>query len=89
MKRLRRLRLDGGLEAVLESSGHVLQVSHSAGTSGSSSLSLQCPVVRSQFGSWVAARSTGLLLRMERTTSTSLAQNVRLVVSLSHRWSTL
>ena len=42
------LRLgDTGLETVLESSRNVLQVSHSTGTSGSSSLSLQSPVVGS------------------------------------------
>lgn len=83
------LSLDGGLEAVVESSGDVLQVRHSTGTGSSSSLSLQSPVVRSQLSSWVTARSTGLLLSVERTTTTSLTQNVRLVVSLTHRWSTL
>lgn len=81
--------LDGGLETVVESSGHVLQVSHSTGTGSSSSLSLQSPVVRSHLGSWVATRSTGFLLSVERTTAASLTQNVRLSVSLTHRWSTL
>lgn len=83
------LGLDGGLEAVLESSGHVLQVGHSTGTGGSSSLGLESPVVGSHLGSRVAARGAGLLLSVERTTATSLTQNVRLVVSLTHRWSTL
>mgnify|MGYP007113948859 CR=1 FL=1 len=81
--------LDGGLETVVESSRHVLQVRHSAGTGSSSSLGLQSPVVGSHLGSRVTARRTGLLLSVERTTATSLTQNVRLVVSLSHRWRTL
>lgn len=84
-----RLGLGRGLEAVVESSGDVLQVGHSAGTGGSSSLSLHGPVVGSHLGRWVSARSTGLLLSVERTTATSLAQNVRLSVSLTHRRSTL
>lgn len=52
-RRLRRLALAGGagalglagLETVLESSGNTLEVSHAAGTSGLSSLSLLRPVV--------------------------------------------
>lgn len=81
--------LDGSLEAVVESSGNVLQVGHSTGTGSSSSLSLLGPVVRSHLGVRVAARSTLSLSGVQSTTSTSLAQDVRLVVSLTHRWSTL
>ena len=78
------LRLgDTSLEAVLESSRHVLQVAHSAATGSSSSLGLSTPVVGSHLGSWVTARSAGLLLDVERTLTTSVAQSVRLVVTLT------
>lgn len=87
MKRL--LRLNGGLETVVESSADVLQVGHSTGTGSSSSLSLLGPVVRSHLRRWVATRSTSLLLGVQRTTTASVANDVRLVVSLTHRWSTL
>ena len=74
---------DTSTEAVPESSRDVLQVSHSTGTSSSSSLSLSTPVVASGLGSWVATRSTGLLLDVEGTTATSVAQSVGLVVLLT------
>ena len=77
------------LEAVLESSRDVLQVGHSPGTGGSPSLGLGAPVVRSDLGRGVATRSAGLLLAVERALAASLAQSVRLVVSLTHRRSTL
>lgn len=78
-----------GLEAILESSRNVLQVSHSAGTGCSSSLSLGSPVERSHLGGGVSARGTSLLLRVERALATSVAQDVGLVVTLTHRGSTL
>lgn len=78
-----------GLETVLSSSSNVLQVLHTTGTGSSSSLSLQSPVVGSQLSSWVTTRSTGLLLDVERTTTTSVTQSVGLVVTLTERWSTL
>lgn len=77
------------LETVLESSSDVLQVSHSTGTSSVSSLSLLAPVVRSGLSRWVTTRSTGLLLNVEGTTTTSVTQSVGLVVTLTERWSTL
>jgi hypothetical protein len=77
------------LETVLSSSSNVLQVLHTTSTGGVSSLSLQSPVVRSQLSSWVTTRSTGLLLDVERTTTTSVTQSVGLVVTLTERWSTL
>lgn len=69
-----------GLEPVFEFSGDVFQVSHSTGTSGSSSFSFSTPVVRSHFSSWVSTRSTGLFLTMERSFTTSFTQSVRFVV---------
>jgi hypothetical protein len=45
-------------EAVLELPGDFLQVPHSTGTGGLSSLSLQAPVVRSELGGRVTALST-------------------------------
>lgn len=78
-----------GLETVLESSGNVLQVSHSTGTGSVSSLSLLTPVVRSSLSSWVTTGRTGLLLNVEGTTTTSVTQSVGLVVTLTERWSTL
>lgn len=71
------------METVLEFSWNGLQVSHSTGTGGSSSLSLGSPVVGSNLGSWVTARSTGLLLDVEGTLTTSVTQSVRLVVTLT------
>ena len=71
------------LEVVLESSGNVLEVSHTTGTGSSSSLSLQSPVVGSQLGSWVTTRSTSLLLDVERTLTASVTQGVGLVVTFT------
>lgn len=67
----------------------MLQVSHAASAGGGSSLSLGAPVVRSHLGSRVTASRTGLLLAVERPLAASLTQSVRLVVSLTHRRSTL
>lgn len=81
---LSRLRLSfTRLETVLESSGNVLEVSHSTGTGSSSSLGLESPVVRSHFSSWVTTRSTSLLLDVERTLTTSVTQDVGLVVTFT------
>lgn len=80
---------DTSLEVVLESSGNMLEVCHSAGTGSSSSLRLGGPVEGSHLGGGVATRRTGLFLGVERTLATSLAQDVRLVVTLTHRGSTL
>ena len=77
------LRSGTRLETVLESSSDVLQVSHSTGTSSVSSLCLGSPVVRSSLSGWVTTRGTGLLLNMERTTTTSVTQGVRFVVTLT------
>ena len=77
------------METVLESPGDMLQVSHSTSTNSSSSLGLSTPVVRSSLSRRVATRSTGLLLDVERTTTTSVAQSVGLVVTLTERRSTL
>lgn len=85
----RRRSGSASLETVLESSGDVLQVSHSTSTNGVSSLSLGTPVVRSSLSRRVATRGTGLLLDVEGTTTTSVAQSVGLVVTLTERRSTL
>lgn len=61
-----------GLEIVFESSRNVFQVRHSTGTSSSSSFSFKSPVVRSHFSGWVATRSTGVFLDVERTLTTSV-----------------
>lgn len=45
-------------EAVLEPPRDILQVPHSTGTGGLSSLSLQAPVVRSELGGRVTTLST-------------------------------
>lgn len=89
IKYLSRLGSSTRLETVLESSGDVLQVSHSTGTGSVSSLGLLTPVVRSSLSSWVTTASTGLLLNVEGTTTTSVTQSVGLVVTLTERWSTL
>lgn len=71
------------METVLEFSVNSLQVSHSTGTGGLSSLSLSTPVERSGLSGWVATSRTGLLLNMERTTTTSVTQSVGLVMTLT------
>ena len=77
------------LETVLESSRDMLQISHSTGTGSSSSLGLSGPVERSSLSSWITTGGTGLLLNMERTTTTSVTQSMRFVMTLTERRSTL
>jgi hypothetical protein len=77
------------LEAVLELSGDVLQVAHAAGTGGLPSLQLVAPVVLAGLGGRVAARSALMLLDVQRTTTASSAQSVRLVVALTEAGGTL
>lgn len=78
-----------GTEAVVESSGDVLEVLHAAGTGGLSSLGLLGPVVFPGLSSWVSARCTSVLLDVEGSTTTTTAQDVRLVVAFTERAGTL
>ena len=79
--------LGGGLgtftESVLEATRHMTQMSHTSGAGGSSSLSLDGPVVFPHGGSGVGARRTDLLLVVEGVTSTSDAQSVGLLVTFT------
>ena len=72
-----------GLETVVESLRNVLQVLHSTSAGGVSSLRLSTPVERSSLSGWVTTGRTSLLLTMERTTTTSVTQSVRFVVTLT------
>ena len=84
-------------EAVLEAAGHILEVSHTAGTSGLASKGLLAPVVymksvskpgnkrdtSTHLGGRVGAGSTSLLLLVERAVSTASAEGVALGVLLT------
>lgn len=54
-----------------------------------SSLGLLTPVVRTGLSGRVATGSTGVLLDVKRATTTSLAESVRLVVTLTETGGTL
>jgi hypothetical protein len=70
-------------ETVLETTVDFLQVSHAAGTSGLSSLTLFGPVERSNLGGRVSTLSTSLLLFVESTVTATTAQSVRLGVAFT------
>lgn len=78
-----------GSETVLESSRNVLQVSLTTGSSGLASGNLETPVESSGLSGRVSAAGAGLLLAVEGSSSASLAQSVRLVVSLTETGGTL
>ena len=77
----------GGLcslsEAVLESTWHVSQVSHSSGSCCLPSDGLDTPVILPDLGGRISTRSTSLLLDVERTLATPHAKRVRLVMALT------
>jgi len=77
------------LETVLESAIDGLEVSHASGTGSLPSLGLLTPVVFPNFGSRVTARAAGAFLDVERASSTTSAQSVRLVVTLAEAGGTL
>jgi len=76
-------------EAVAELAGDELECAHAAGTGGLSSLGLLTPVVLSDASARVAAVGASVLLDVERARAAASAQNVRLVVALAERSSTL
>lgn len=78
-----------GSESVLESAGDILEVAHAASTDSLSALGLLAPVVLSGLSGGISAGRAGVLLDVKRTTSTSSAQSVRLVVTLSEAGSSL
>lgn len=77
------------LEAVLESSGNVLEVAGAASADGPSPLGLLAPVVLSHLSSRVSARGALMLLDVQRTAAASSAESVRLVVTLTKAGGTL
>ena len=70
-------------ESVLESSGHGLQVLHTARTLGASSLCLGSPVVSTHFRERISAGGALALLNMKRAATTATARSVRLAGALS------
>jgi hypothetical protein len=78
-----------GLEAVLESAGDVLQVPRAASADGLSPLGLLTPVELAGLGGRVAAGRALMLLDVQRATTASTAQSVRLVVTLTKAGGTL
>lgn len=82
--------LDGsGLVAVLELAVDNLEVTLTAGSGCVSALGLLAPVVRSDFGGGVSTRRASLLLAVERTSTASSAESVRLVVAFTEAGSSL
>ena len=78
-----------GLEAVLESAGDVLQVPRAASADGLSPLGFLTPVELAGLGGRVAAGRALMLLDVQRATTASTAQSVRLVVTLTKAGGTL
>jgi len=76
-------------ETVLETTRDVLEVAHTAGTGGLSTLSLDRPVEGTDLGRRITARSAGLLLVVEGALATTSAESVRLGVTLTERGGTL
>lgn len=70
-------------ETVLEATSNILQMAHTASTSGLSSLGLGAPVVGTHAGSRVTALSAGLLLLVISAVSAALAEGVGLSVTLT------
>lgn len=64
-------------------------MAHSASAGRLSPLGLLSPLVRTDLGSWVAARSALLLLAMEAALVAPTADRVRLGVTLTKRGRTL
>jgi hypothetical protein len=77
------------LEAVLEATVDILEVAHSAGAGGLSSLGLLTPVVLANLSGGVTAVGTGRLLDVEGAAATTPAEGVRLVVALAEAGGTL
>ena len=74
---------------MFESSVDQLQMLHPSGTSRMSAVCFLAPTVYSLFLAWVGTRSTSALLYVVGATSTSPAQSMRLVVTLTKTCGTL
>lgn len=81
---------DGTLtETILETTGQILEMTHTASSGGLSSLALDAPVEGTELGSGVTALGTGLLLLVVGTVTAAFAEGVGLSMAFTKAGSSL